>query len=185
MSIQSEITRISGNVSDALDAIERKGVTIPAGATSDDLADLIDQIDNGLIITDSLDAAGGIVRTMTAANVERSHEILNPTVTPYGTNSGTVTATGRRCGDVVSITVGATPYGTVAPGAYFARATLSNIPLPYESMYAVSLADTSTLIAQLQTNGRVNCYSPVEHVGNVDTTYTRYFTFTYIYRGDE
>ena len=41
MSIQSEITRISGNVSDALTAIGAKGVTVPSGATSDDLADLI------------------------------------------------------------------------------------------------------------------------------------------------
>lgn len=47
MSIQSEISRISGNVSDALDAIEDKGVTIPSGANSDDLADLIAQITGG------------------------------------------------------------------------------------------------------------------------------------------
>ena len=47
MSIQSEITRISTNVSDALDAIEDKGVTIPSGANSDDLADLIAQITGG------------------------------------------------------------------------------------------------------------------------------------------
>lgn len=47
MSIQSEINRISGNVSDALDAIEAKGVTIPTGANSDDLANLIGQISGG------------------------------------------------------------------------------------------------------------------------------------------
>lgn len=47
MSIQSEITRLSGNVSDALNAIEAKGVTIPTGANSDDLADLIGQISGG------------------------------------------------------------------------------------------------------------------------------------------
>ena len=46
MSIQSEITRISGNVSDALDAIEAQGVTVPSGAKSDDLASLIAQISN-------------------------------------------------------------------------------------------------------------------------------------------
>ena len=44
MSIQSEISRISGNVADALSAISDKGVTVPAGSTSDDLADLIDAI---------------------------------------------------------------------------------------------------------------------------------------------
>lgn len=47
MSIQSEITRISGNVSDAFMAITNKGVTVPAGSTSDDLADLISQISGG------------------------------------------------------------------------------------------------------------------------------------------
>ena len=47
MSIQSEITRISGNVADALDAITAKGVTVPAGSSSDDLADLISQISGG------------------------------------------------------------------------------------------------------------------------------------------
>ena len=44
MSIQSEITRISGNVSDAFDAITAKGVTVPSGSTSDNLATLIAQI---------------------------------------------------------------------------------------------------------------------------------------------
>lgn len=47
MSIQSEITRISGNVSDALTAIGAKGVTVPSGSNSDDLADLIAQISGG------------------------------------------------------------------------------------------------------------------------------------------
>lgn len=47
MSISSEITRISGNVSDALTAIGAKGVTVPSGATSDDLATLIGSIQTG------------------------------------------------------------------------------------------------------------------------------------------
>ena len=47
MSIQSEITRISGNVADALTAIGNKGVTVPQGANSDDLATLIAQIEGG------------------------------------------------------------------------------------------------------------------------------------------
>lgn len=48
MSIQSEITRISGNVADALTAIAAKGVTVPQGANSDDLADLIGSIASDL-----------------------------------------------------------------------------------------------------------------------------------------
>ena len=47
MSISSEITRISGNVSDALTAIANKGVTVPSGSNSDDLATLIAQITGG------------------------------------------------------------------------------------------------------------------------------------------
>ena len=47
MSISSEITRISGNVADALTAIGNKGVAVPQGANSDDLATLISAITGG------------------------------------------------------------------------------------------------------------------------------------------
>lgn len=66
MSILSEITRISANVSAALAAIARKGVTVPAGANSDDLEDLIDAISSGggsaISIVDELDSHGGTIR---------------------------------------------------------------------------------------------------------------------------
>ena len=41
MSIQSQINRIAGNVTAALTAIGNKGVTVPSGSDSDDLATLI------------------------------------------------------------------------------------------------------------------------------------------------
>lgn len=44
MSIASQISRIAGNVSAALLKIASKGVTVPSGSNSDDLADLIDLI---------------------------------------------------------------------------------------------------------------------------------------------
>lgn len=47
MSVQSEITRISGNVSAALTAIADRGVSVPDGSTSDDLAPLITSISTG------------------------------------------------------------------------------------------------------------------------------------------
>lgn len=47
MSIQSEIDRIAQNVSDSLDAVAAKGVTVPAGSTSDDLPSLIASIPTG------------------------------------------------------------------------------------------------------------------------------------------
>ena len=54
MSVQSEITRLGGNVSTALTAISNKGVTVPSGANSDDLAQLIAAIETG---------SGGVTRT--------------------------------------------------------------------------------------------------------------------------
>lgn len=47
MSIQTQIDRISGNVSAALSAIAGKGVTVPDGSTSDALAELIASIQAG------------------------------------------------------------------------------------------------------------------------------------------
>ena len=44
MSISSEISRISGNISASLTAVANKGVTVPSGSTSDDLPGLIAQI---------------------------------------------------------------------------------------------------------------------------------------------
>lgn len=47
MSVQSEITRLSGNVTAALSAIAGKGVTVPDGSNSDSLAALIESIQAG------------------------------------------------------------------------------------------------------------------------------------------
>ena len=73
MSIASEISRISGNVSDSLSAVAAKGVTVPSGSNSDDLAGLIAQISGGggsaISISDSQDSGGGVVRTITAVSL--------------------------------------------------------------------------------------------------------------------
>ena len=47
MSIATDVSRIKGNITAALAAIADKGVTVPDGATSDGLADLIASIDSG------------------------------------------------------------------------------------------------------------------------------------------
>ena len=47
MSIQTQIDRISGNVTAALSAIGEKGVTVPDGSNSNNLAELIAQISSG------------------------------------------------------------------------------------------------------------------------------------------
>lgn len=52
MSIQSEITRIRNNVSDALAAVSEAGVLVPDTATSDDLGTLIRSIDTSRLQAD-------------------------------------------------------------------------------------------------------------------------------------
>lgn len=66
MSIQSEIDRISGNVENALSAIADKGVAVPTGAKSDDLATLIGQVETGVDTSDATAAAGDILSGKTA-----------------------------------------------------------------------------------------------------------------------
>lgn len=74
MSIQSEITRISGNVADALTAIANKGVSIPAGSNSDDLATLIGMIQQGggqgMVVVETQDSHGGTIVTITGEEVK-------------------------------------------------------------------------------------------------------------------
>lgn len=76
MSISSEITRITQNISDSLDAVAAKGVTVPSGSNSDDLPGLIAQITSSsgsgsgaISIIDIPDAGGGVVRTITAVDI--------------------------------------------------------------------------------------------------------------------
>lgn len=81
MSISSEITRISGNVSDALDAIEAKGVQIPTGANSDDLATLIASIPTGgggMTVIETPDAHGGTIVTITGEEISLQSKTVNP-----------------------------------------------------------------------------------------------------------
>lgn len=80
MSIQSEINRLSGNITNALVAIASKGVTVPSDSNSDDLATLIDQISGGggsggIVITDTADSHGGVVREVTAVEISGTKQI--------------------------------------------------------------------------------------------------------------
>ena len=71
MSIATEIARISKNVSDSFDAVETKGVIVPAGSTSDDLPSLILSIPAGsaISITDEQDSHGGTIRHINAVSL--------------------------------------------------------------------------------------------------------------------
>lgn len=98
MSIASEISRIAQNVSDALTAIANKGVTVQAGSNSDDLADLIGQIQTG---------GGGNVKTKTGTftggnttSVSISCDFAPDLIYVYGDLSGSASNRG-----VISITI--------------------------------------------------------------------------------
>lgn len=109
MSISSEIARISGNVEDAFEAIEDKGVTVPSGSTSDDLADLISQISGGgsIVISDTTDSAGGTIRTITATTVRmQSKSNISPT-----TSSQTIEPDNGYTG-LSSVQINAVPTGS-------------------------------------------------------------------------
>ena len=99
MSIQSEITRISGAKSDIADAIELKGVTVPTASKIDDMAALILQIrQGGATITETPDPAGGTVIT-----IDSEHVV---TVTPLSvTSNGTYTANEGYAYNPVSVSV--------------------------------------------------------------------------------
>lgn len=118
MSIQGEITRITNNVADALDAIENKGVVIPSGANSDDLASLISQIQSGsgsaISIVDTVDSHGGTIRTISGVSLSgdtvtasvllsgyTAHDSLgNSVVGTYTAPSGSTTITSNGTYDV-------------------------------------------------------------------------------------
>lgn len=124
MSISSQISRISQNVADSLTAVANKGVTVPAGSNSDDLPDLIAQITtgggSGIVITDTTDAAGGTIRTITA-------EVVN-LETKTGVNPSTSSQTispGTGYTGLASVQINAMPTGTAGtPTA--TKGTVSN-----------------------------------------------------------
>lgn len=68
MSIKSEIARIQNNVASSLSAVRNKGVSVPAGANSDNLPGLIAQISGGGTITRTENAAGGFTITITGVS---------------------------------------------------------------------------------------------------------------------
>lgn len=129
MSIQTEITRISGNVSDALDAIAAKGVTVPSGSNSDDMATLIGQISTASIET-------GRTYTVSASGTQT----VNPTSGYDAMDSVTVTTpAGSATTPTTALT--ATPTITVDANGLITATT------------SASLSVTPTIVAGFVTNG--------------------------------
>ena len=112
MSIQSEITRISGAKSDIADAIEIKGVTVPSDSMIDDMANLILQINSGggsgIVITETDDPAGGTVLEVTAVDLSDDTVRADKLVSGYTAHDSS--------GEAITgtLTPGITPTGTIS-----------------------------------------------------------------------
>ena len=94
MSISSEINRISGNISDSLSAVATKGVTVPSGSNSDDLAGLIAQIPGNYSVTLSLTGASSSATGTKVVSGGSYFTEITPTTTGHKINSITVTMGG-------------------------------------------------------------------------------------------
>lgn len=132
MSIQSEITRIAGNVSDALTEIANKGVTVPVGSNSDDLATLIAQITGGggsaIVITDTIDpVSGGTIRTITAVDI--SGDTVTASDMLYGVTAHDASGTAVT-GNIVTKTqadLSASGDTVTAPAGYYASSASKSV----------------------------------------------------------
>lgn len=73
MSVQTQIDRISEGVSNALTALTDKGVTVPDGANSDNLAELIAAVEVGFKSDDKLTRKNGSFRITASAGSTTSN----------------------------------------------------------------------------------------------------------------
>lgn len=155
MSIQSEITRIAGNVSDALDAIANKGVTVPVGSNSDDLATLIAQITGGgsaIVITDTIDSvSGGTIRTITAVDI--SGDTVTASDMLYGVTAHDASGTAVT-GNIVTKTqadLSASGDTVTAPAGYYASSASKSVASGSAATPATTITATPTISVNSST----------------------------------
>lgn len=91
MSISSEINRIAQNVSDSLTAVASKGTTVPSGANSDDLPDLIASLPSTHSVAYNL--TGGASASVTPAKAIAGQGFSLKLKAPAGYNLNGVTVT--------------------------------------------------------------------------------------------
>ena len=150
MSIQSEITRIAGNVSDALTEISNKGVVVPVGSNSDDLATLIAQITGGggsaIVITDTIDpVSGGTIRTITAVDI--SGDTVTASDMLYGVTAHDASGTAVT-GNIVTKTqadLSASGDTVTAPAGYYASSASKSVASGSAATPATTITATPTI----------------------------------------
>lgn len=167
MSIQSEITRISGNVADALTAIAAKGVTVPQGANSDDLADLIGSIQTGggtpsatqhTILFEFEDTTSATI-TAYYDSAFISDAITATTPTEYGgksVNSASLDGVAwytKPVGTWETIYDGAGNLEADDPYPYFWISELADVMIPIGSVWRITFDGTSYVCTVTQNIG--------------------------------
>ena len=156
MSIQSEITRIAGNVSGALTEIANKGVTVPVGSNSDDLATLIAQITGGggsaIVITDTIDpVSGGTIRTITAVDI--SGDTVTASDMLYGVTAHDASGTAVT-GNIVTKTqadLSASGDTVTAPAGYYASSASKSVASGSAATPATTITATPTISVNSST----------------------------------
>lgn len=146
MSIASEISRISQNVADSLDAVATKGVTVPSGSNSDDLASLILQIQTGagsaITITDEVDSHGGIIRHINAVSLAGI----------------TVSAAHLESGYTAVDSLGNTITGTLSPGGGSPNLQAKTNISPTESSQTITADSGYDGLSSVQINAISSTY---------------------------
>lgn len=146
MSIASEISRISQNVADSLDAVATKGVTVPSGSNSDDLASLILQIQTGagsaITITDEVDSHGGTIRHINAVSLAGI----------------TVSAAHLETGYTAVDSLGNTITGTLSPGGGSPNLQAKTNISPTESSQTITADSGYDGLSSVQINAISSTY---------------------------
>lgn len=146
MSIASEISRISQNVADSLDAVATKGVTVPSGSNSDDLASLILQIQTGsgsaITITDETDSHGGTIRHINAVSLAGI----------------TVSAAHLETGYTAVDSLGNTITGTLSPGGGSPNLQAKTNISPTESSQTITADSGYDGLSSVQINAISSTY---------------------------
>lgn len=132
MSIQNEINRINGNISDALDAISEKGVEVPSGSNSNNLTSLIRSIPSGcdvMIVHLSFDEDSG-----TFSADKNAKEIIEA----IQSGKNCVVRTEIESEGQYDFTDAEIKYGYISGDEYYVRASVGHNYMEDDVTYGIS-----------------------------------------------